>query len=174
MSISRLQPRRSKFPRMIPLALLLVLSAVGCDRGDHPGYLNEPAPEFSVHDGQHAFDLSQMRGQVVLLNFWATWCAPCIEEMPSLEALGRDLPQVKIIGVATDADPAAYNSYLLRHPLPFFTVLDSAQTSNMKYGTYRFPESYIIDKAGVIRRKFIGPQDWTSPDVENTLRRLAG
>ena len=137
-------------------------------------YLDKPAPLFAVHDGQHAIDLAQFRGQVVLLNFWATWCAPCIEEMPSLEALGREMPQVKIVAVATDADPAVYNSYMLRHPLPFFTVLDSAQTSNVKYGTYRFPETYIIDRNGMIRRKFIGPQDWTSADIEATLRRLAG
>ena len=84
------------------------------------------------------------------------------------------MPQVKIVAVATDADPDVYNNYMLRHPLPFFTVLDSAQTSNVKYGTYRFPETYIIDKDGMIRRKFIGPQDWTSADIEATLRRLAG
>lgn len=174
MSAPRRHDRRTKLYRTACAALLLLGFEAGCDRGDRPVYLDKPAPLFSVRDGQHAVDLAQFRGQVVLLNFWATWCAPCIEEMPSLEALGRELPQVKILAVATDADPAVYNSYMLRHPLPFLTVLDSAQTSNMKYGTYRFPETYIIDKNGMIRRKFIGPQDWTNPDIEATLRRLAG
>ncbi len=170
---------RRAAPKALPLLLALPLvlpfaSIAGCDRGDHPVYLDRPAPLFSVNDGQHAVDLVQLRGQVVLLNFWATWCAPCIEELPSLEALQRELPQVKIVAVATDGDPAAYNGFLQRHPLPLYTVLDAAQVSNVRYGTYRFPESYIIDKTGLIRRKFIGPQDWTSPDIVGTLRRLAG
>lgn len=163
-------PRRAAMGAgLLGLALL-----AGCDRGDRPGYLDRPAPLFAINDGQHAVDLRQLRGQVVLLNFWATWCAPCIEEMPSLEALQREVPGVKIVAVATDADPAAYTSFLRRRPLPFFTVLDSAQISNVKYGTFRFPETYIIDKAGMIRRKFIGPQDWTSADIEGTLRNLGG
>ena len=154
--------------------LVLLVLVGGCDRGDHPVYLNRQAPEFALDDGQHKVDLSEFRGQVVLLNFWATWCAPCLEELPSLEALQKDMPEVKIVAVATDSDPAAYSGYLLRHPLPLFTVLDSAQISNVKYGTYRFPETYIIDKNGIIRRKFIGPQEWTSTDIEDVLRKLAG
>ncbi len=167
--------RHAKWNRQAAAALACALTVVaGCDRGEHPVYLDRPAPLFTVNDGQHAVDLGQLRGQVVLLNFWATWCAPCLEEMPSLEALQRDLPGVRLVAVATDADPAAYSSYLRRHPLPFFTVLDTAQVSNMKFGTYRFPETYIIDKGGVIRRKFIGPQDWTSADIEDVLRKLGG
>ena len=154
--------------------LLSVMLAVGCDRGDHPGYLDTPAPLFTVNDGQHSVDLGKLRGQVVLLNFWATWCAPCLEEMPSLIELAQAVPQVKIVAVATDADPAVYSGYMSRHPLPFLTVLDAAQVSNVKYGTYRFPETYIIDKTGTIRRKFIGAQDWTSPEIVGELRRLAG
>ena len=161
---------------MLRGAALLLLAALagGCDRGDRPGYLGTPAPLFTVNDGQHSVSLAQLRGQVVLLNFWATWCAPCLEEMPSLVELGQAVPQVKIVAVATDGDPAAYNSYLRRHPLPFLTVLDAAQVSNVKFGTYRFPETYIIDKQGTIRRKYIGPQDWTSPEIVGELRRLVG
>ena len=163
-------------PGMVRGAALLLLAVLagGCDRGDRPGYLDAPAPLFTVSDGQHSVDLGKLRGQVVLLNFWATWCAPCLEEMPSLIELGQEVPQVKIVAVATDGDPAAYSGYLSRHPLPFLTVLDAAQVSNVKFGTYRFPETYIIDKAGTIRRKFIGPQDWTSPEIVGELRRLAG
>ena len=157
-------------------ALLLALAALagGCDRGDHPVQLGIPAPEFALNDGQHAVDLHQLRGQVVLLNFWATWCAPCIEELPSLEALQGVMPQVKVVAVATDEDAASYQAFVQRRDIPLLTVFDASQSSNVKYGTFRFPESYLIDKQGVIRRKFIGPQDWTSPEIVEELRKLAG
>lgn len=154
-------------------ALLLTLLAAGCDRGDRPGQLGGRAPQFSLDDGQHAVDLQSLRGQVVLLNFWATWCAPCIAEMPSLEAMQKLLPQVKVVAVDTEDDLANYRAYLERRPLPLFSVFDSASRSNALYGTHRFPESYLIDKDGVIRRKFIGPQDWTSPEILDSLRKLA-
>ena len=154
--------------------LLLTLLATGCDRGDHPGQLGVSAPEFALNDGQHSIDLRSLRGQVVLLNFWATWCAPCIAEMPSLEAMQQQLPQVKVVAVDTEDDLANYRAYLERRPLPLFSVFDSASRSNALYGTHRFPESYLIDKNGVIRRKFIGPQDWTSPEIMDSLRKLAG
>lgn len=154
--------------------LLLALLATGCDRGDHPGQLGRSAPEFALDDGQHTLDLRSLRGHVVLLNFWATWCAPCIAEMPSLEALQQQLPQIKVVAVDTQDDVANYRAYLRRRPLPFFSVFDAASHSNALYGTYRFPETYLIDKNGIIRRKFIGPQDWTSPEILDSLRKLAG
>ncbi len=155
-------------------ALLLTLLATGCDRGEHPEQLGRTAPQFSLDDGQHAVDLRSLRGQVVLLNFWATWCAPCLAEMPSLEAMQQQLPQVKVIAVDTEDDVANYRAYLQRRPLPLFSVFDATSQSNALYGTHRFPETYLIDKNGVIRRKFIGPQDWTSPEILDSLRKLAG
>ena len=170
--------RQVRFPvvRRGSAALLVALAALasGCDRGDHPGQLGVAAPEFALNDGQHAVDLHQLRGQVVLLNFWATWCAPCIEELPSLEALQGVMPQVKVVAVATDEDAASYQAFVQRRDIPLLTVFDASQSSNVKYGTFRFPESYLIDKQGVIRRKFIGPQDWTSPEIVDELRKLAG
>lgn len=155
------------------VAAATLLLVAGCDRGDHPGQLGRAAPVFALNDGQNAVDLARLRGQVVLLNFWATWCAPCIEELPSLEALQRQLPQVRVVAVATDEDQADYRAFLQRRAVPLLTVFDASQSSNTMYGTFRFPETYVIDKAGVIRRKFIGPQDWTSPEIVDSLRKLA-
>ncbi len=160
--------------KAVPAAVLLTLLATGCDRGGHPGQLGQAAPDFTLNDGRQLVDLRALRGKVVLLNFWATWCAPCIVEMPSLETLQGDVPQVKIVAIAFDEDAATYNDYLQRHPLPLLTVLDARGSASSAYGTFRPPESYIIDKNGVIRRKFIGPQDWTSPEIEDSLRKLAG
>ena len=168
-------PRR--LPAATTVALLAALSiacATGCDRGGYPNQLGRPAPVFAINDGQHAVNLRDLRGQVVLLNFWATWCAPCIEELPSLELLQQQLPQVKVVAVATDEDAASYQAFLARRPIPLLTVFDAAQRSNTLYGTYRFPETYVIDKQGMIRRKYIGPQDWTSPEIVDALRKLAG
>ncbi len=154
-------------------ALLFAGGVGGCDRGDHPEQLGRIAPLIAVNDGQHAMKLHDLRGQVVVLNFWASWCAPCIAEMPSLEALQQQVPEVKVVGVAFDEDPATYSAYLARHPVSFLSVLDEAGTAHASFGTFRPPETYVIDKAGVIRRKFIGAQDWTSPEIVATLRRLA-
>ncbi|HEX4154577.1 MAG TPA: TlpA disulfide reductase family protein [Acidobacteriaceae bacterium] len=145
----------------------------GCDRGAHPRQIDTRAPVFALSDGQNSVDLSKLRGRVVLLNFWASWCAPCLEELPSLEQLQRDLPQVEIVAISTDEDAAAYRQFLTEHSVSLLTVRDAAQQSNALYGTFRFPETYVIDKSGIIRRKFIGPQDWTSPEIVGYLKKLA-
>jgi len=145
----------------------------GCDRGEHPGQIGRPAPEFRVSDGQRTVDLAGLRGRVVVLNFWASWCAPCLEELPSLEALQQQLPQVQVLGVSTDEDGGAYRAFVMQHHVDFLTVQDAAQGSNALYGTFRYPETYIIDKAGVVRRKLIGPQDFTSPEMVEYLKKLA-
>lgn len=155
------------------VALALLAAALGCDRGNHPEQLGRPAPEFAVTDGAHSIDLSHYRGQVVVLNFWASWCAPCLEELPTLEALQQQLPRVQIIAVSTDDDPAAYQRFLAAHGVTLLTVRDAAQRSNSLYGTFRFPETYVIDQRGIIRRKFIGPQNWISPEIVGYLRQLS-
>ncbi len=166
---SRLQRAAWRSAGLLAAAMLVA----GCDRGDHPNQLGTPAPLFSLNDGQHAVNLRALRGQVVVLNFWASWCAPCLEELPSLETLQQELPGVKIVAVAFDEDAVTYQQFLQRRPVPLLTVLDERQSSNALYGTFRPPETYVIDKTGTIRRKFIGPQDWTSPEIVNFLRELA-
>jgi thiol-disulfide isomerase/thioredoxin len=170
-AVSRL-PRTN---RSIAAAALLLAATIGigCDRGSHPEQLNRRAPEFAISDGQRAVDLSHYRGRVVLLNFWASWCAPCLEELPTLEQLQRDLPGVQVLAISTDDDPAAYQRFLIDHGVTLLTVRDAAQHSNSLYGTFRYPETYVIDKTGIIRRKFIGPQDWTSPEIVNYLKKLS-
>ena len=84
---------------------LVMLLTAGCDRGSHPSQIGAVAPTFAVNDGVHSVDLSKLQGDVVVLNFWATWCAPCIEELPSLMAMQRQLPQIKVLAVSTDTAP---------------------------------------------------------------------
>jgi len=151
---------------------LTVLLAAGCDRGSHPGSIGKPAPQFVVSDGEHTFDLSKLRGRVVVLNLWATNCAPCIEELPSLLALQRKMPQLAIVAVSWDENPNAYQRFLTLHHVDLLTVRDPDQRVANLYGTVLIPETYIIDRNGILRRKFVSAQDWTSPEIVNYLSKL--
>jgi cytochrome c biogenesis protein CcmG/thiol:disulfide interchange protein DsbE len=152
--------------------LLSLALAEGCDRGDHPRQIDKPAPDFTVVDGAHTVQLSSYRGKVVVLNFWATWCAPCIEEIPYLNKLQKQMPQVVVLGVDMGEDDSSYRQFLADNRVGFLTIRDAQQHSNALYGTSRPPETYVIDRNGQIRRKFIGPQDWTSPEIVNYLSHL--
>jgi cytochrome c biogenesis protein CcmG/thiol:disulfide interchange protein DsbE len=155
------------------LTILVFALGTGCDRDARPRQIGRVAPTFAVNDGQNSVDLAKFRGKVVILNFWASWCAPCIEEMPSLEALHHELPEVQILAVASDEDFAQYQSYILQHHIDLTTVFDEKQASNALYGSFRFPETYIIDKSGIVRRKLIGAQEFTNPDFVTYLKKLA-
>jgi cytochrome c biogenesis protein CcmG/thiol:disulfide interchange protein DsbE len=159
-----------KRTRLILAALLLL--AAGCDRGSHPRQTGRVAPDFTVSDGNHSVHLADYRGKVVVLNFWATWCIPCVAELPSLTSMQQQSPQVQVIAVSVDVDQQAYRDYLVQHKISLLTINDPAHRSADLYGTNRWPETYVIDQRGVIRRKFIGAQDWTSPEVLEYLRRL--
>jgi cytochrome c biogenesis protein CcmG, thiol:disulfide interchange protein DsbE len=151
---------------------LAALLATGCDRGSHPGNIDKPAPEFVVGDGAHTVDLSKLRGRVVVLNLWATWCAPCIEELPSLLALQRRMPDLEIIAISRDEDPDAYRRFLVQHHVDLLTIRDDSMKVDKLYGTSLIPETYIIDRQGILRRKFISAQDWTSPAIVSYLSKM--
>jgi peroxiredoxin len=152
--------------------LLSLALAPGCDRGAHPAQTGSAAPDFTVSDGATTVHLASYRGRVVVLSFWATWCAPCIEEMPSLLALHHEQPDLAVVAVSADDDPDAYNRFLARHHVDLITVRDPAETAARLYHSEIWPETYVIDRQGVIRRKFIGAQDWTSPEIRAYLKSL--
>lgn len=158
-----------------PLAIVLIALALpGCYRGSRPARIGSAAPDFTVHDAQRTVTLSQLRGQVVVLNFWATWCPPCIEEMPSLVEMQQRMKAkgVTVLAVSVDADQDNYRQFLRDHNVDLLTVRDADQKSNTLYGTFKFPETYVIDRHGIVRRKFIGAVDWTEPDVIEYLGKL--
>jgi cytochrome c biogenesis protein CcmG, thiol:disulfide interchange protein DsbE len=146
----------------------------GCYSGSHPARIGSSAPDFTVQDSDHTVTLSQFRGQVVVLNFWATWCPPCIEETPALVRMQSMLKSrgVTVLAVSIDADDAAYHKFLKDYNVNMVTVRDEARKASNLYGTFGWPETYIIDRNGVIRRKFIGPVDWTSPEITDYLSKL--
>lgn len=109
-----------------------------------------------------------------MLNFWGTFCPPCIAEMPSLIQMQTKLKKngVLVLGVSIDADDAAYHKFLKDFGVNFVTVRDEAQKSSTLYGTFGWPETYIIDRNGVVRRKFIGAVNWNSPEITDYLTKL--
>ena len=162
-----------RFSRLLTLILLFPLALLpGCDRGAHPAQTVQRAPDFSVSDGTSSVHLASYRGRVVLLNFWATWCAPCILELPSLLELHRDQPDLAVLAISIDEDPDAYRGFILSRHVDLTTVRDPGQTVAKLYRTEQWPETYVIDRQGVIRRKFIGAQDWSSPEVRAYLKSL--
>ncbi|MGC2161878.1 MAG: TlpA disulfide reductase family protein [Silvibacterium sp.] len=164
---------RRTFLRSAALAAVLALAAAGCNRGGYPDQVGMPAPNFTIHDGTQTVSLSQYRGKTVVLNFWASWCTYCAAEWPSLEQLQQQIPDSVVLAVAFDSDPGDYRQYVADNQLHNMTiVLDPTDRSNLAFGTTRPPETYIIDKKGIIRRKFIGAQDWNTPEIQSYLRSL--
>jgi cytochrome c biogenesis protein CcmG, thiol:disulfide interchange protein DsbE len=158
-----------RFLASIALGVLLIS---GCDRGDHPGRIGKAAPQFVLNDGTRTIDLSKLRGRVVVLNLWATYCAPCIEELPSLLEMQKRMPEIAVVAVSIDQDSDVYHKFLLKHHVDLLTVRDEEMRVNALYGTAQIPETYIIDRQGIVRRKFVSAQDWTSPEIMSFLAKL--
>jgi cytochrome c biogenesis protein CcmG, thiol:disulfide interchange protein DsbE len=156
------------------LALGALLLATSCYSGSRPPHVGSAAKDFIVQDSDRKVSLDQFRGQVLVLNFWATWCPPCVEELPSLMSLQDRMKAhgVTVLGVSIDVDADAYHRFLKLRNVNFLTVRDPEQKVAAMYGTSGWPETYIIDRKGVMRRKFIGAVDWNSPDVVQFLSTL--
>ena len=142
--------------------------------GGYPPDFTLPALDAGSADGA-PIHLSEHRGHVVLVNFWATWCPPCIEETPSLEALSNNMRKlgVEVIGVSVDQDPAAVKKFIDEHNLSFPIVLDPDQRVASRYGTSKFPETYILDRDGRVAEKIIGATNWADPQMISFVKNLA-
>jgi cytochrome c biogenesis protein CcmG/thiol:disulfide interchange protein DsbE len=161
--------------RRYPLLLgLFTILLSGCYSGSRPPRIGSLAPDFTVKDSDRTVTLSQLRGKVVVLNFWGTFCPPCIEEMPSLVQLQQRLRDkgVTVLGVSIDVDENAYHRFLKQYGINFLTVLDPGHKSADLYGTFKWPETYVIDRDGKVRRKFIGAVEWNQPEVVEFLSKL--
>jgi len=135
-----------------------------------------PAPPFELPQvGEPgALSLASLRGKVVLLNFWATWCQPCEEELPAMERLHRALSggDFRLVAVSVDADPEPVLKFRERLGLGFTLLLDADQKVARSYHTFRFPETLLIGRDGVILERYVGPKEWDAPVYLDRIRRL--
>jgi|SRR5579885_2219960 len=137
--------------------------------------LGGEAPNFTLKtDDGHTVNLSDFRGKIVVLNFWASWCVPCVDELPSLNRLAqRYAPKgVQVIGVSLDEDPDQYRSFLLKHGVTFITVRNPSRTVSERYGTYKLPETYVISRDGRLLNKVIGGTDWLDQQMTSYFDKL--
>lgn len=141
----------------------------------HNAEVGERAPNFELtaDDGSGA-RLEDYRGKYVLLNFWATWCAPCVEEMAALSRLHNDFSDegLIVLGISIDENREAYHRFLDDYEVSFPTVRDPTWDVMMRYGTKLVPETYLISPDGIVLRKYVNWQNWDSPEIVNYLRSL--
>jgi peroxiredoxin len=128
--------------------------------------------DFGLDLGGKPSHLSDLRGKVVVLNFWASWCPPCVEEAPSLNRLHKYIESRNglVLGVAADEDPFAFSKFIIDQGVTFPNYRDPGTKDRgspiaISYGTSMIPETYILDRRGKIARKVIGPQQWDSPEM---------
>jgi len=148
-------------------AAILVLFAMPSYRQGEASIAGKPAQDFSLTLAGKSEHLSGLKGKMVVLNFWATWCPPCVEETPSLNRLQKyiDSRGGMVLGVSVDEDGAAYDKFLKDQSVIFPTYRDATKKSAADYGTTIYPETYVIDRHGKIARKFVGAQQWDSPEM---------
>jgi cytochrome c biogenesis protein CcmG/thiol:disulfide interchange protein DsbE len=156
------------------IAGLLILFARPDYRQGEPSPAGRPAHDFAFELAGKPAHLSDLRGKVVVLNFWATWCPPCVEEAPALNQLHARIAAQggTVLGISVDDDTAAYDQFLHNYRVNFPTFRDSSKKIAATYGSSMYPETYIIDRQGCIDRKIVGPQDWTGAEMTSYFDSL--
>ena len=175
--------------RDVPIALLGVLAAGAVfiylrARPAGPPAVGDPAPNFAglpeLPSGTAG--LADYRGRVLVLNFWATWCPPCVEEAPSFERFAEKVKPlgVAVLGVSEDTDRQALERFVAEKHLTFPIALDPSpmqlfpeRAVPTRYGTFQLPETYILDHAGRVAEKIVGPDDWDDPRMLSYVEALA-
>ena len=137
-------------------------------RQGEPSIAGKPAEDFVVVTEGRAARLSDFRGKLVVLNFWASYCGSCVEEIPDLDRLEQKIRSRGgvVLGVSVDENCGSYEDFLRKHPVAFQTVCEPTNKKvSLDYGTEMIPETYVIDRQGRIDRKIIGPQQWDSAEM---------
>jgi thiol-disulfide isomerase/thioredoxin len=141
-----------------------------------PPAVGQAAPDFTLSDlSGKSFSLSALRGKVVIVNFWATWCPPCRAEMPSMEKLHKELADEGLVLLAVNVEKDGRQTvakFLSATPHSFPILLDEKEEIQKRYGVYKFPESFVVRKDGIIDDKVIGAIDWAHPQSIAYFRAL--
>jgi peroxiredoxin len=153
---------------------VVALFAAPSYRQSEPGIAGQRPHDFAFELNGRQTHLSDLRGRIVVLNFWASWCPPCVEEISSLNALHNKIKGrgATVLGVSVDVDQTLYEKFLKEHNVPFPNYRDASGKIPGIYGTVMYPETYIIGADGRILRKIIGPQAWDGPEMSGYLDSL--
>ena len=159
---------------LIIAVLCLSFLVTSCQKGPKALKVGKQAPDFSLTDLTGiTWALSELKGQVVFVNFWSTTCAPCVEEMPSMQRLYSQLPRdkFKMLAILVNDDPFNAVRFALKYGITMPILNDKDSTVGLKYGLTGVPETFIVDKQGILREKFIGSAQWDSPQYVRMLMK---
>jgi thiol-disulfide isomerase/thioredoxin len=159
----------------IGLLLVAFVYVIYASIREHVIAVGDSAPEFSVTaEGGRAVGVPNFGGKLLVLNFWATWCPPCVEETPSLSQFAQRFAGkgVVVLGVSVDKDERQYRAFLQQYRPAFLTSRDPQTKINGDYGTFKYPETYIIDAKGKVVQKIIGPTDWADEKMVSYVNSL--
>uniref|UniRef100_C6E5H2 Alkyl hydroperoxide reductase/ Thiol specific antioxidant/ Mal allergen n=1 Tax=Geobacter sp. (strain M21) TaxID=443144 RepID=C6E5H2_GEOSM len=158
------------------LLLLVAVLASGCSKKEVPAQEGVAAPDFTLSDlSGKQVQLSSLKGKVVLVNFWATWCPPCREEIPSMVKLNQIMQGKNFQMLAISIDEGgeqAVQEFFRQNGVTLPALLDTDGSVSRRYGTTGVPETFIVDGKGTIRKKVIGGVEWSSPEVVRYLEEL--
>jgi peroxiredoxin len=167
---------------MSPLLFLLIFLSYGvltrppAVPGEAAPRLGQPLPDFTLPDLQgNPVQLSKRQGNVIFINIWATWCPPCVEEMPTIQQLYEQLHGhgLEVLAISVDAlGTQVVGPFMQKHRLTFPVLLDAASRIPRLYRTSGVPESFIVDKRGRLVEKIVGPRDWSHPRMIALFQRL--
>jgi peroxiredoxin len=160
--------------RIIPVLLAtLFAGCLGCNDQPKLRLIGSQAPDFTLQDSDRTLSLHDYRGKIVVLNLWATWCGPCLDEIPDLDLLQKRMgDKITIVAVSYDDKARDYQQFIREHRMAFITVHDRDKKLKDLYQPTGPPETYVIDRSGKILRKFIGPQQWAGPEIVDYLQKL--
>ena len=139
--------------------------------------VGKKAPDFTLTDiNGKSISISSLKGRAVIINFWATWCPPCRAEMPSLNRLYKEYKTkgLVVLAISTDTSASAVKGYLSKYPFDFTILLDTDNRASRQFRIFSIPTSFLIDKNSVIIQRFIGEEDWETPEIKSKVKEVLG
>ncbi len=139
--------------------------------------VGKKAPEFTLKDmNDKAVSLSSLKGNVVLISFWATWCPPCRDEMPSFNRLYREFRNrgLAIVAVSTDRSASLVKDFLGKTPVDFPVLMDSDSKVARQFKVFSLPTTFLLDRNGAIVQKYLGEEEWDSAKIRDKITTLLG
>lgn len=175
------RPSTSRLDHGLLVSLVGVLFALLIITKDvidvHFAAIGDKAPNFSLRtDDGRSISRDNFGGKLLILNFWASWCPPCLVEMPSLSQFASELSRdgVVVVAVSIDENERAYRQSLRRQEPVFLTTRDPGSDLAAEFGTFKIPETYVIDDTGRILQKFVNTRNWMDPSIRNEIRQYVG